>query len=123
MLIIRLAVCDEWHNFVLDTGSDSCTIDKSVFENVDNIYSQCNKEVAIGDTPHGSISIFGYIDIPLTIDDKQVEWPFAISNIHKVFEAIEKEHDIKISGLIGCDFMEYYKTIIDFKRNQITFHM
>ena len=123
MLIIRLAVGDELHNFILDTGSNSCTIDYNIIDSNNKLNHYYYEKADDADSACGDISIFGSVEIPLMIDDKQVYWPFSISNIHKAFEAIEKDHGITISGIIGCDFMRYYKTIIDFKKDQIIFHV
>lgn len=105
-------------NFLVDSGSDKCIID----ENVLNIFKY--KKLSIKGTVSGvnneNIEVY-YVRITLHDKDCKKCFTDAFQVIPiPTFPEIEKEFNLKISGILGGTFLKKYATIIDYTTSSIT---
>lgn len=117
--IITLYNNDTPFNFLLDTGSNICHICPSIVKNIK--YNSIDK----GNTETvglGGKSVQSNNCKATFTDEKNREYSINLV-ISKEFEmsanSIEKCIGIKINGLLGTDFLQNYKYVIDFKTLEV----
>ncbi|MFT3752109.1 MAG: retroviral-like aspartic protease [Paludibacter sp.] len=100
--------------FLLDTGSNKNLIDQRVYE-----YFKEHFETV------GNNSIFGLdgyktetpvIKLSFNFENYSYSTKFSVFELEKSFEAIEKESDIQIHGILGNEFFIENGWIIDFEK-------
>lgn len=100
--------------FLLDTGSNKNLIDKRVFD-----YFKEHLETV------GNSSIFGLdgnktdspiIKLDFNFEGNSYSTKFNVFDSEKAFEAIEKETDIQIHGILGNEFFIENGWILDFDK-------
>lgn len=102
-------------NLLLDTGSTDCIINSNVLQSkYPNLqlseYGECI-------TANGNVPINGTVSINLTVQNKQLNSEFIILKLDEQFDIIKKEEGVTIHGILGVNFFEKYKYIIDFNSN------
>ena len=119
LLIITLYNNGTPFNFLLDTGSNICHICPSIVKNIKyNSIDEGNTEtVGLGGKSIQSNSCKATFT-----DEKNREYSINLV-ISKEFEmsanSIEKCIGVKINGLLGTDFLQNYKYVIDFKTLEV----
>lgn len=100
--------------FLLDTGSNKNLIDQRVYE----FFKEQVETV-------GSSSIFGLdgnkietpiIKLSFNFENSSYSTKFSVFELEKSFEAIEKESDIQIHGILGNEFFIENGWVIDFEK-------
>lgn len=103
---------DQKLNFMLDTGSNLSHITKSITSKL--IYKDLNTEKRILGT--GNNSIKGSLcEMKIKYKGFEYEDTFCITDFDSAFSAIKKESGVQIHGILGNQFFEKYKYVIDFK--------
>lgn len=99
-------------NFILDTGSTLSIIDKSALKNI--TYTMINKQSSVtglqGETSEGEAC-----NITLYYKENNFNSDFSINDMTGVLSTIKQSTGVTIMGLLGSDFFDKYKYIIDFK--------
>lgn len=100
-------------NFLLDTGANKSIIDSNVLH-----------KLRYTEVEGGSI-IFGmegkpvnakYINMPLTYRNKIYEDTFQVVDMKVAFNRLKAESGVQLSGIIGSNFFQKYKYILDFDK-------
>lgn len=99
-------------NFILDTGSNVCVIDASVLDRIK--YSKIDKQINNSGI-EGSAQNLDLCIIETCYKDKTYENPYAIRDMSAVFKSIKDSTGVTVHGLLGSDFFNKYKYVLDFK--------
>lgn len=98
-------------NFLLDTGANSCIIDKRVLPQIKH------------DKNGGHSTLFGMegkvaetesCDITLYYKDKSYTYSYIIQDMTGPFSMIKRESGVNLHGIIGSSFFNKYKYVLDF---------
>lgn len=98
-------------NFLLDTGANKSFINESILDEIK--YKELNggePVTSIGGKQH--YSKFGRIT--LQYKDKEFDVPIGIINLDGGFDEIKLESGVQLHGILGNDFFQKYRYIIDF---------
>lgn len=110
--IITLVVGGNKLNFVLDTGSTSSVIDKTVVENNKIKYEKID-----------TTSLYGIEGLPSQVHtgnfkafykNKEYDFKATIKDMSKPFSVLKKSTGVNLSGLLGADFFKKYQYVLDF---------
>lgn len=107
--LIQLKLKGKIHYFLLDSGASNSALDEKA-----NIIT--NESIIGSDelvTGFGDVKKVNIYELPLFIDDVMVFQKFVVAPL-EIASYIEESTGIRISGVIGIDFMYSYKAIIDF---------
>lgn len=113
--IIILKVNNINLNFLLDTGSMASYINKVLIDtnSLGNFISTDKKVVSQG-IEGGSVEL-PIININLfTPKGKQMNTDLVVRDMSTIFSSIKEDYGVTINGLLGNDFFQKYKYIIDF---------
>jgi len=106
---IILKIKGNKHYFLLDTGASNSVLDENANLITDEIVVDSDELVTgFGDTKQVNI-----YELPCFIDDMMVFQKFIVAPLG-ITSYINESTGIKISGVIGMDFIMRYKCIIDF---------
>lgn len=103
---------DKKLNFLLDSGSSDSIIDINILDDVEHQKIE-NRNFAltgldgIKRTPKMCI-------ISLSYKDKDYESRFLMTDMSPIFNEIKKDCGANLHGIIGADFMNKYRYILDF---------
>lgn len=108
--------------FIIDTGSEYSILDKRVLEILDYIPKQSVIGSFIG---AGSIDKLRKDEVnacttDLYLEDHKLSIDFLVHDMSIPFNAIARRDNVTIAGLLGMDFLDKYKGIIDFGKQIIT---
>lgn len=112
--IITLVIDKVKLNFVLDTGSTSSVVDKTVIEGNNISYTHIKNTTLFGLEGEGKEVCVG--NFKASYKDREYELLATIKDMSKPFNIIKNNTGVNISGLLGSDFFEKYKYIIDFDK-------
>lgn len=107
--IIQLEVMGKMHLFIADTGS-----------NVNLVSSELKDEFA---NCHASVGKFSTLGVGGDSENEMYELQYSIDGmafsdlfgtLDGTFKVLEEEYGIRISGLVGTEFMVRHHVIIDF---------
>lgn len=107
--LIQLKLKGKVRYFLLDSGASNSALDEkaNIITN-EPIIDYDELVTGFGDTR--KVNIY---ELPLFIDDVMVFQKFVVAPL-EIASYIEESTGIRISGVIGIDFMYSYKAIIDF---------
>ena len=113
--VISLIIEGKKHNFMIDTGSDACFIDENAIT---------LKKVIGHTTFHGADGVEKKAMV-VSIDCEYNNIcfnnvNFILSDFKSAYESIHNESGIMLSGIIGNNFMQKYKCVLDYKDNKFT---
>ena len=106
-------------NFIIDTGAttslinDSCLNfikDKELFVNRNDIVS--------GLDPTVEYSTKRYL-IPIELNGELLQTEFNSMDLNATFDSLKEESGIEVHGLLGSDFLEQNKYVLDYNRKTI----
>ena len=109
---------DNKYNFLLDTGSSCCHVNKSVLDKLE--YKNSN-------VTNNTIGIEGnYIQTPcceLILEYKKCKFSdtFNVSDLDSTFAAIKEDTGVQLHGILGNSFFTKYQYILDYQ-NMIAYH-
>lgn len=98
-------------NFLLDTGSNNCVIDKSFLKNVEHQMSNVETNLT---GLEGNAQKAGICVIDMTYKDKSYKAAFVVQDLSAAFNAIKKETGVTINGMLGSKFFNEFKYVLDF---------
>lgn len=109
--IITLTQGDTKLNFLLDTGSTSCIIEVDVARNL-----KCEplEKYDYLTGAEGVTKVVQHCKIPLSYKDKDCTYKFLVNDLKTVFERIKQQHGVTLHGIIGSNFFNEYKYVLDF---------
>lgn len=102
---------DQKINFLLDTGSNNCVVNKDFLKSIK--HKRLDVETHIsgleGNKQKADVCI-----IKMSYKDKDYEFPYVIQDMNAVFNDIKKETGVTINGLLGSNFFNKFKYVLDF---------
>lgn len=100
-------------NFVLDTGASSSVLNASAADSLKLKYTIA-KEISTLFGIEGNKQVHPTIIVPMTYKNLKFEVPFLAKDMDKCFAHVKKENGVTIHGMLGSDFFNKYKYVIDF---------
>ena len=104
---------EEKLNLLLDTGSNTNIINKKVLERLK--YELSGDKVELQGI-EGQQKSENECIIELIHKDVLYRCPFTISDLSKPFSNIKKESGVTLHGIIGTEFFNKYKYVLDFEK-------
>lgn len=98
-------------NFLLDTGSNNCIIDKGFLKQIK--YDNLDLETNISGL-EGNKQKTGMCVIKMSYKDREYEFPYVMQDMSAVFSDIKQETGVTINGLLGSNFFNKFKYVLDF---------
>lgn len=102
-------------NFILDTGASSSILNKKALQKIKHKLIEDNSGVVTGIDGSTSFAADQY-EIPISYNNEDFFVNVLAIDIDGTCSLIEKETGVKIHGLLGCNFFEENKYIIDFQK-------
>ena len=108
--------------FVLDTGSDTNFLDERVYEHFkDSIEATEGDGFVIGvegnEIPRGKL-----VTVPMQIVNRQLSVKFfTLPQGMNSFEMLEKQHGLRLHGILGTPFILHNRLIIDLSNGEMRF--
>lgn len=113
LAIITFYQGDNKINLILDSGSSDNIIDKSALAKLE--YEKVDKEgEIIGLT--GNISKTEVCNLKVTYKNTEYEYPYMVADLREPFERLKKTHGVTLHGIIGTNFFNKYKYVLDFEK-------
>ena len=98
-------------NFLLDTGSNSSHINKSILPSLNHkVLTKVESVVGIEGNPVNTM----FCEMTITYKKQKFTDEFCISNLDDAFASIKEESGVQIHGILGSKFFEKYKYVLDF---------
>ena len=103
-------------NFLLDTGANNSVINESALELVEhNILDIEGTLSGINGIP---VKV-QYANIHLNYNNTTYDTEFQVTNMNDAFDTIKAESGIKLVGILGNNFFQKYKYILDFDKLKV----
>lgn len=99
--------------FILDTGSSVSVIDEKSVASIK--YETLDKSDNMVDA-NGGEKILHYCNFKFTCEDKEFENEFMVNDMSNIKRSVKENSGADIDGLIGSDFFNKYKYVIDFNK-------
>lgn len=100
-------------NFLLDTGSNNCIIDKTFLRQIK--YEILNNVESNLYGMEGNKQTTKTCNITMSYKDKDYKFLYIIQDMSPAFNSIKKETGVTIHGLLGSSFFNTFKYVLDFK--------
>lgn len=98
-------------NFLLDTGSNSCIIDSNVLDKLE--YKDTgNKSTLYG--LEGNKALHSMCSINLTYKSTSYECDCIVNDMKEPFSNFKEECGVTLHGILGSNFFNKYKYVLDF---------
>lgn len=98
-------------NFLLDSGANGCSIDKSVLEYIPHKKADYHqRQHYVG----GETKILEVCEIVFSYKDNEYKGTFLVGDYSEHFNAIKDTTGVTIHGIIGTDFFSSYNYVLDF---------
>lgn len=111
MPIVTLSQGDKRFNFILDTGSTICVVNKEDLKHINHrLVNTKYDHHGIEGQPHECPAC----KITLSYKDKDYDFEYVISDMRKAFSSIKEKTGVTLHGLLGSNFFEKYRYTIDF---------
>lgn len=111
MPIVTFKQGDRKFNFLLDTGSNSCVIDSNVLDNIDHTLIDNNDEI-VG--LEGNKKAVKACSITLYFNKRGYTYNYLINDLKKTFSYIKKNTGVTLHGIIGSNFFNKFRYVLDF---------
>lgn len=98
-------------NFLLDTGSSSCIIDSNA---LDGIKHKVLNEKSDLFGMEGNSQEVGICEITLYFNENAYTYNFLMQDMKQSFALIRKQTGVVLHGILGSDFFNEFKYILDF---------
>lgn len=103
---------DKKINFLLDTGSNNCIIDKNFLKSID--HTMLNLETNLYGL-EGNAQKTNVCLIKMSYKDRDYEYPYVVQDMSAAFDSIKKETGVTVHGMLGSKFFNEFKYVLDFK--------
>lgn len=118
LVIVALYNNSKPFNFIIDTGCTQSIIDKNILPEI-NHYTTHNV-VAEHITFNGkSLDAYNVVNITLYTKHESFSLYFEALDLNGVFADIKGDFNGRIAGVLGLDFLNQYKRLIDFNELKI----
>lgn len=111
--IVTFRQGNEKYNFLLDTGSSQSMIHSGYVGKVNSSMSSDNTADYYG--VDGVKKIASRVALELEYKGKKYEHTYLVGDLELVLSNIKTDYGITMVGILGSDFLEKYKYILDFK--------
>lgn len=109
--VVTLQQKEQRLNFLLDTGSNNCIIDKSILDKLE--YEKIEKQSKLIGIEGGS-TIGDMCTITVSYNNKEYPFIYAVCDMSKVFGEIKQSTGVTLHGILGSRFFNEYRYVIDF---------
>ena len=99
-------------NFLLDTGSSQSIINESISSTLD-IKGSEESMFLVGTDGNRIPSNLGTMKV--SYKDQEFAHTFAIKDLDEAFGIVKQESGVQIHGILGSDFLQKYRYVLDFK--------
>lgn len=111
MPIITLYQGNNKFNFLLDTGSNNSIIDKNILDQIDHkIINERSNLFGM----EGRVQEVSMCKIVLSYKEKEYEYKYLIQDMKAPFDNIKNTTGVTLHGIIGSNFFNEYKYVLDF---------
>lgn len=100
-------------NFLLDTGSTSCVINKSVLSKLDYKVKSRGSSTLMG--MDGIKHDVDTCEISLFYKEKEYTFDYLIQDMSAPFDNIKQTSGVVVHGILGSKFFNKFKYVLDFK--------
>ncbi len=118
--IVSVSIFGQKAFMLVDTGADiSYLTDNFFYQYLPDDIVSCGKYDIVGlleDVTGNEV-----FNIPVLIENIEVDHRFIVGNINMAFEELEEKHNIILAGIIGADLISKMGMCIDFMNNVIWF--
>lgn len=111
--IITMYIEDKKINFLLDTGSTNSIIDKSCLKFLKHEKSAKSNNVS---GMEGNVVKANNVILTLNYNNSSFSSSFMEVDMSKAFDRLKKETGVTLNGILGVDFFNKYKYVIDFNK-------
>lgn len=98
-------------NFLLDTGSNKCVINKAILDQIKHTKVESN-DTLIG-MEGNKVSVDKCV-ITLYFNDRGYTFEYLVNDLSQAFDSIRMETGVKLHGIIGSEFFNQFKYVLDF---------
>ena len=98
-------------NFLLDTGSNKCVINKAILDQIKHEKVESN-ETLMG--MEGSKVNVDKCMITLYFNGGEYTFEYLINDLSQAFDNIKMETGVRLHGIIGSEFFNKFKYVLDF---------
>jgi hypothetical protein len=109
--VITLFQNNKKFNFLLDTGSEGSVLNSIHLNNVENTPIKDKQMLIYG--VGGTVEAF-YVSATFT-KNQDYDIEFMVADISEALNTVKSETGVTIHGIIGNNFFEKYKYVIDYK--------
>lgn len=102
---------DKKYNFLLDTGSNNSIIDKSVLKDIISTSSNMTSSLF---GMEGRTTEVDVCNITLYFNDKAYPYYYLIQDMSTPFGLIKQESGVTLHGIVGSNFFNEFKYVLDF---------
>lgn len=99
-------------NFLLDTGSNQSQINKSVLASLD--YKMLDEKSQVTGI-EGFYRDVEYCTMKILYKNQEFNNEFCVCELQDAFDLVKKETGVTIHGILGSQFFQKYKYILDFE--------
>ena len=97
---------------MLDTGSSQSIINESMLPSLDTKKSE-DSMIIVG--VEGNKVSSDLCTMKVGYKDQEFAHTFAIKDLDEAFGVVKQESGVQIHGILGSDFLQKYKYVLDFK--------
>ena len=111
--IISLGNNGLYVNMILDTGSNRTIINTNTLKDLEYECLEADSQVfgLNGQTQNG-----GYVRLPLYYNNQKYSIDCCSMDMEQTFSKMKQQFGVTIHGIIGTDFFEKYKYVLDFNK-------
>lgn len=111
MPIVTLSQDNKKYNFILDTGSSDCIIDKRVLKDLNFTYTDKKSNLHGMEGVKREVSI---CNIAFSYKDTQYEYEYLVGDMTAAFDNIKQATGVMLHGILGSNFFNEFKYVLDF---------
>lgn len=111
--IITLYQGKEKFNFILDTGSNSSIIDSNILHKLE--YDHTDSDDTIMGMEGNTVPVKA-CNITFCFNDKAYRYKYLINDMGKPFQQMKDTYGVTLHGIIGSNFFNEFKYVLDFDK-------
>lgn len=105
-------------NMLVDSGANNNVIDARIIESYP--YKETNYCASLSGIEGNESPIVDFIEIEINHKDEVYTDKFQVANVSKLFDNIKNNSGVTIHGILGNNFFQKYKYILNF--DELTFY-
>ena len=111
MPVVTFQCGDKKLTFLLDTGSNNCIIDSNI---IDSIPHEMTDDTSNLFGLEGNTMKVNICRIKLTYKKTDYEYEYIINDMSQCFGQIKRDTGVTLHGLLGSNFFNKFKYVLDF---------